>query len=53
MSGDLPLLLLNEPFRPADSLARRSNPKHVTAMAVLAYTNMWDRLINNLSLIHI
>lgn len=50
MSGDLPLLLLSEPFRPADLLARRADPKHVTAMAVLAYTNMWDRLINNLVL---
>jgi hypothetical protein len=50
MSGHLPLILLNEPFQPEDSLARRADPKHVTAMAVLAYTNMWDRLINNLVL---
>ena len=41
-------LLYRAPFEPVDLLALRAESQHVEAMAVLAYTNMWDQLINNL-----
>ena len=47
MSGRLPALLMRTPFDPDDLLAQRADPEDVAAMAVLAYTNMWDRLINH------
>lgn len=39
--------LLYRAPEPVD-LALRAESQHVEAMAVLAYTNMWDQLINNL-----